>query len=66
MRSVFLGVYLPHRKEDLLEFANYYEDLEEYELETLAENWRSSDELNRYADLQDKIDLDLDLESCYN
>ena len=66
MQSVFLGVYSPHRKEDLLEFANYYEDLEEYEFEELAKNWRSSDELNRFADLQDKIDLDLDLESCYN
>ena len=66
MRSVFLGVYLPHRKEDLLEFANYFEYLEEYEFEELAKNWRSSDELNRFADLQDKIDLDLDLESCYN
>ena len=66
MRSVFLGVYSPHRKEDLLEFANHYEDLEEYEFEELAKNWRSSDELNRFADLQDKIDLDLDLESCYN
>ena len=66
MRSVFLGVYLPHRKEDLLEFANYYEDLEDIEFEELAKNWRSSDELNRFADLQDKIDLDLDLESCYN
>jgi len=49
-----------------LEFANYYEDLEDFEFEELAENWRSSDELNRFADLQDKIDLDLDLESCYN
>ena len=66
MQSVFLGVYLPHRKEDLLEFANYYEDLEDIEFEELAKNWRSSDELNRFADLQDKIDLDLDLESCYN
>ena len=49
-----------------MEFANYYEDLEGFEFEELAENWRSSDELNRFADLQDKIDLDLDLESCYN
>ena len=66
MQSVFLGVYSPHRKEDLLEFASYYEDLEDIEFEELAKNWRSSDELNRFADLQDKIDLDLDLESCYN
>ena len=66
MQSVFLGVYSPHRKEDLLEFANHYEDLDDFEFEELAENWRSSDELNRFADLQDKIDLDLDLESCYN
>ena len=49
-----------------MEFASYYEDLEDIEFEELAKNWRSSDELNRYADLQDKIDLDLDLESCYN
>ena len=66
MQSVFLGAYSPHRKEDLLEFASYYEDLEDIEFEELAKNWRSSDELNRFADLQDKIDLDLDLESCYN
>ena len=66
MQSVFLGVYSPHRKEDLLEFANHYEDLDDFEFEELTKNWRSSDELNRFADLQDKIDLDLDLESCYN
>ena len=49
-----------------MEFANHYEDLDDFEFEELTKNWRSSDELNRYADLQDKIDLDLDLESCYN
>ena len=49
-----------------MEFASYYEDLEDYEFEALAKSWRSSDELNRFADLEDKIDLDLDLESCYN
>jgi len=40
-----------------LEFANYYEDLDDQEFQALAESWRSSDELNRYADLQDKIVL---------
>ena len=49
-----------------MEFASYYEDLEDIEFEELAKNCRSSDELNRFADLQDKIDLDLELESCYN
>ena len=49
----------PHRK-DLLELASYYKDLDDSEFEALAESWRSSDELNRYADLQDKIVLDRD------
>ena len=44
-----------------MEFASYYEDLEDYEFEELAKSWRSSDELNRFADLEDKIDLDLSL-----
>ena len=40
-----------------MELANYYKDLDDSEFEALAESWRSNDELNRYADLQDKIVL---------
>ena len=43
-----------------MELASYYEDLDDQEFEALAESWRSSDELNRYADLQDKKVLDPD------
>ena len=43
-----------------MELASYYKDLDDQEFEALAESWRSSDELNRYADLQDKKVLDRD------
>ena len=43
-----------------MDLASYYKDLDDQEFEALAESWRSSDELNRYADLQDKIVLDRD------
>ena len=37
---------------------NYYEDLDDQEFAEIAESWESSDFLSRYADLQDKKDLD--------
>ena len=49
-----------------MEFANHYEDLDDFEFEELTKNWRSSNELNRFADLQDKIVLGDQPDLWYN
>ena len=56
MGWAFSAAYSPHRK-DLLELANYYEDLDDQEFRALEESWCSNDFLSRYEDLQDKIVL---------